>query len=54
MIKTMYLSCFISAQSWFFVVKLERNTKLIKKTDLVNFDPSKLRLDQSKIVPDVF
>ena len=31
MIKTMYLSCFRSAQSWFFVVKLECNTKLFKK-----------------------
>ena len=31
MIKTMYLSCFRIAQSWFFVVKLEWNTKLIKK-----------------------
>ena len=31
MIKTMYLSYFISAQSWFFVVKLECNTKLFKK-----------------------
>ena len=31
MIKTMYLSCFRSAQSWFFVVKLEYNTKLFKK-----------------------
>ena len=54
MIKTMYLSCFRSAQSWFFVVKMECNTKLFKKTDLVHFDRSKLRLDQSKIVPDVF
>ena len=54
MIKTMYLSCFRSAQSWFFVVKLEFNTKLFKKTDLVHFDRSKLRLDQSKIVPDIF
>ena len=54
MIKTMYLSCFRSAQSWFFVVKLEWNTKLIKKTDLVHFDRLKLRLDQLKIVPDVF
>ena len=31
MIKTMYLSCFRSAQSWFFVVKLECKTKLFKK-----------------------
>ena len=31
MIKTMYLSCLRSAQSWFLVVKLEWNTKLIKK-----------------------
>ena len=31
MIKTMYLSYFRSAQSWFLVVKLEWNTKLIKK-----------------------
>ena len=54
MIKTMYLSCFRSAQSWFFVVKLECNTKLFKKTDLVHFDRSKLRLDRSKIVPDIF
>ena len=54
MIKTMHLSCFRSAQSWFFVVKLECNTKLFKKTDLVHFNQSKLRLDQSKIVPDVF
>ena len=54
MIKTMYLSCFRSAQSWFFVVKMECNTKLFKKIDLVHFDRSKLRLDQSKIVPDVF
>ena len=54
MIKTMYLSYFRSAQSWFFVVKLECNTKLFKKTDLIHFDRSKLRLDQSKIIPDVF
>ena len=54
MIKTMYLSCFRSAQSWFLVVKLECNTKLFKKTVSVHFDRSKLRLDQSKIVPDVF
>ena len=38
MIKTMYLSCFRSAQSWFLVVKLEWNTKLIKKTVSVHFD----------------
>ena len=31
MIKTMYLSCFRSAQNWFLVVKLECNTKLFKK-----------------------
>ena len=31
MIKTMYLSCFRIVQSWFLVVKLEWNTKLIKK-----------------------
>ena len=31
MIKTMYLSCFKSGQSWFFVVKLECNTKLFKE-----------------------
>ena len=54
MIKTMYLSCFRSAQSWFLVVKLECNTKLFKKTVSVHFDWSKLRLDQSKIVLDVF
>ena len=54
MIKTMYLSCFRSTQSWFFVVMLEWNTKLIKKTNLVHFDRLKLKLDQSKIVPDVF
>ena len=28
--------------------------KLIKKTVSVHFDQSKLRLDQSKIVPDIF
>ena len=54
MIKIMYLSYFRSAQSWFLVVKLEWNTKPIKKTVSVHFDRSKLRLDQSKIVPNFF
>ena len=31
MIKTMYLSCFRIAQSWFFVVKLDETTVEIKK-----------------------
>ena len=54
MIKIMYSSCFRRAQSWFLVVKLEWNTKLIKKTISVHFDWSKLRLDQSKIVSEIF
>jgi len=49
MIKTIYLSCFRSAQSWNEILSW-----LKKQFQYISIDRSKFRLDQLKIVPDVF